>query len=70
MATVNVKLGSNIYNNISVINVDKAEGGSASFIYEENKNRPLIITTNTTTIQKKNLISERVVIRTSLELEM
>lgn len=70
MATVDVKLGNNTYNNISTINVDKVGGGSANFIYEENKNRPLVILTNTTTPQKFNSISGKTILNTSIELEV
>ena len=34
MKTVNIKIGKTTYSDVSVLNVDKASGGTANFIYE------------------------------------
>lgn len=34
MEKVNIKIGQTTYSDVSVINVDKASGGTANFVYE------------------------------------
>ena len=34
MEKVDIKIGTNTYSDVSVINVDKADGGTANFIYD------------------------------------
>ena len=68
MSTVNVKIGDNIYNYVSTINVDKAEGGSANFIYEGNI-FPYVIKDTFTNYSINSLVSSNEpILTTSIEL--
>lgn len=68
MSTVNVKIGDNIYNNVSTINVDKAEGGTVDFVYGAITDPYIIIETFTNyNVTSKGTINEPK-ITTSIEL--
>ena len=57
MDSVNIKIGNNVYNGVSTINVDKVGGGSANFVYEGIKSLPLLVTTNISTTNRRSSIN-------------
>lgn len=67
MDKVNIKLGQNIYNDVSIINVDKAEGGTANFVYD-GINNPIQITSSIYQNTYKTTVNRTPTITTTIEL--
>ena len=68
MEKVDIKIGTNTYTDVSIINVDKADGGKANFIYD-GITFPYEIKDNLTNHSINSLVSSNEpIIITSIEL--
>ena len=68
MNKVDIKIGQSIYNDVAIINVDKADGSTANFLYE-GLPKTINISTNIVDTNITSTISKTRTIITSISLE-